>query len=142
VGIKATWQRIRPRTMVDYTAIYIAVAVTVLGIMILSSVGTNSDQNSRIAEQARDLAKSNREASFAGCKRGNFVRIKINTVSGALAQLLHRSVAESEAEGIVLTEAQVGFLDRLYEKLAPLKPVNCHREYGRQNEAGSRAAAR
>jgi hypothetical protein len=120
--------------------IYIALAVTVLGILILSSVGTNNDQNRKIAEQARALAKSNREANLKGCKRGNFVRVKINTVSGALVQLLRRSVSESEAEGVELTAAQTTFLDRLYGKLAPLKPVDCHREYG--NDPGSKAPRR
>lgn len=109
--------------------LYIAVAVTVLGVMILSSVGTNNDQNRQIAKQARALATSNREAALAGCKRGNFVRVKINTVSGALTELLQRSVAQSEAKGVPLTENQQTFLSRLYAKLAPLNPVNCRREY-------------
>lgn len=109
--------------------LYIAVAVTVLGLMILDSAGENSKQNRQIAEQARELAKSNRRASLEGCKRGNFVRVKINTVSGALTQLLHRSVAENEADGVVLTQSQRDFLDRLYRELRPLNPVNCEKEY-------------
>jgi hypothetical protein len=117
--------------MADFTAMYIAVAVTVLGMMILSSVGTNNDQNRRIAQQARAIAEGNRKDALNGCQRGNFVRTKINTVSGALTQLLRRSVRENEESGQVLTPSQEVFLDKLYEKLAPLKKIDCKQEYGR-----------
>lgn len=116
--------------------LYIAIAVTVLGLMILDSAGTNGEQNRQLAEQsrkiakqARALARTNREASLEGCGRGNFVRVKINTVSGALSQLLHRSVTENEQDGVVLTQGQEVFLDQLYRKLRPLKPVNCQEAY-------------
>jgi len=111
--------------------IYIAIAVTVLGLMILKSAGTNATQNREIAEQARALAQATRASNFEGCQRGNFVRTKINTVSGALSRLLHRSVTENQAEGVQLTAEQQKFLDQLYEELAPLKPVDCKKEYGR-----------
>jgi hypothetical protein len=117
--------------MSDFTAIYIAVAVTVLGVLILSSVGTNNEQNRKIAQQARAIAEGNRQDALNGCRRGNFVRAKINTVSGALTQLLRRSVRENEESGQTLTRSQESFLAKLYEKLAPLKTINCEREYGR-----------
>jgi len=111
--------------------LYIAIAVTVLGVMILSSIGTNDKQNRKIAHQARALAESNRAAGLDACQRGNFVRAKINTVSGALSQLLHRSVRENEEKGQVLTQSQEVFLGKLYEDLAPLKKIDCKKEYER-----------
>lgn len=111
--------------------LYVAVVVTVLGILILSSVGTNNEQNRKIAQQARALSESNRQDALNGCQRGNFVREKVNTVSGALTQLLRRSVRENEESGQVLTRSQKVFLEKLYADLAPLKKVPCKEEYRR-----------
>lgn len=111
--------------------LYIAAAVTILGVLILSSVGTNNTQNRQIAEQARAIAKTNQRNTLTGCQRNNFVRLKINTVSGALTRLLRRSVAENEAKGMEPTPKQTFFLNQLYGELAPLQPVPCQEEYSR-----------
>lgn len=111
--------------------LYIAVVVTVLGALILENVGTNSDQNRQIAEQARQLSRTTQQASLAGCRRGNFIRQKINTVSGAVRRLLARSVQENEARGRELTPDQRAFLAGLHKDLAPLDRINCQEAYSR-----------
>jgi hypothetical protein len=112
-----------------FLALYIAIAVTVLGIMILNSVGTNASQSKRIASQARVLAEKNATAALKGCYRGNYVREKINVISGALTSLLERSVTESEKIK-PLTPSQEEFLGEEYRKLKPLKTINCRKRYG------------
>jgi heme exporter protein D len=119
-----------------FLALYIAIAVTVLGVLILESVGENAEQSKqiaqqgvRIARQARASAKKNQISAIKGCYRGNYVREKINVISGALTSLLQRSVAESE-KITPLTPSQVKFLELEYRRLKPLRKVNCKKHYG------------
>lgn len=109
--------------------VYIAIAVTVLGVLVIHQLGTNNTQNRRLAEQARAIGITNAKVAHEGCLRGNFVREKINVIAGALVSLLRKSVAENERRGVTLTEDQTKFLGELYKKLSPLKEVNCDLKY-------------
>lgn len=110
-------------------AIYIALMVTVLAGGVWESVGTNTDQNKQIATQAEALAASNHKALSEGCARGNFVRVKINVISGVLSGLLHKSIEEADAKGEALTPDQEVFINRQFRRLAPLNPVDCKKKY-------------
>lgn len=112
-----------------FLALYIAIAVTVLGVMILNSVGTNARQSKQIAQQARALARKGAIDAIHGCHRGNYVREKINVIAGALTSLLQRSVEETEKTK-ALTPSQLEFLEEEYRRLRPLKRVNCGKHYG------------
>lgn len=119
-----------------FLALYIAIAVTVLGVLILNSIGTNAAQSKQIAEQgvriarqSQALAERNEKNAIQGCQRGNYVREKINAISGALTSLLRRSVSETE-KVTPLTPSQLEFLEEEYRLLRPLKKINCEKHYG------------
>lgn len=105
--------------------LYIAIAITVLGLLVLKSVGENGDQNRRLAEQARSLATNNAKSVLESCQRGNYVRGKINKVSGAVTLLLNKSIEAGEAEGRLLTPDQKVFLNGIFHELRPLNKINC-----------------
>lgn len=127
--------RLKPRRIADWVMFYIAVVVTVLGVLVLNSIGTNAAQNRKLAEQAgqiaaqaRRIGQGNYEAAIAGCHRGNFLRSKVNVVSRAVAELIEKQV-ESAEEVTVLTPAQLAFVRREYRLLRPLAHVNCATAY-------------
>lgn len=109
-------------------SVYIAIVVTILAWGVWESVGTNSDQNTRIAVQARSLAEFNHQLAVQGCQRGNYVRGKINVIAGVLASLLHRSIEEGEEQGQVLTPSQQTFVQHKFEQLSPLNKINCKKQ--------------
>lgn len=121
----------KERRWTKWIAIYIAIVVTVLAWGVWESVGVNNNQNRAIATQARAIALANREANLKGCQRGNFLRGHINVINNALSGLVRKSIESSPTP---LTADQEHFVQRLYRRLTPLKPVKCKREYGRLND--------
>jgi hypothetical protein len=118
-------QRQRRSRFNQGVSVYIAIVVTVLAWGVWESVGTNNDQNGKLAVQAKSLAEFNHRLALEGCQRGNYVRGKINVIGGVLVSLLHKSVEESEKQGHPLTPAQESFLEEKFEELSPLNKLNC-----------------
>lgn len=114
-----TPEKTRRRQRINMTiALYIAFMVTVLAAGVWKSVGVNSDQNAK-------LSIANREIAIRGCTAENHSREKINHISGALVDLLRKSIAENERKGITLTPPQEAFVAREFRLLRPLPQITC-----------------